>query len=142
MQVKKDPFYKCLFFLIIMLAKYFSIDGIPQTFLFFPVCWHNRHHSSWPFWFNLIFFSIYAINFDYCCEINSFSIFSVNFISWSQEVRGIFVFKSAVEMQNNLQLKSIINCLKQICQDVVSLIDCIDKSKSTKFTGLNTFLCG
>jgi hypothetical protein len=34
------------FFLIIMLVKYASIDGIPQAFLFFPVCWHNRHHSS------------------------------------------------------------------------------------------------
>ena len=35
MQVKKDPFYQCLFFLIIMLVKYVSIDGIPQTFVFF-----------------------------------------------------------------------------------------------------------
>ena len=35
MQVKKDPFHKCLFFLIIMLAKDVSIDGIPQAFLFF-----------------------------------------------------------------------------------------------------------
>ena len=49
MQVKKYPFHKCLFFLIIMLVKYVSIDGIPQVFFIFPVCWHNRHHSSWPF---------------------------------------------------------------------------------------------
>jgi hypothetical protein len=34
--------------------------------------------------------------------INSFSIFSVNIISLPQEVRGIFVIKAAVEMQNNL----------------------------------------
>ena len=34
MQVKKILFtIKCLFFLIIMLVKYVSIDGIPQTFL-------------------------------------------------------------------------------------------------------------
>ena len=33
---------------------------------------------------------------------NSFSIFSVNIISLHQEVRGIFVIKAAVEMQNNL----------------------------------------
>ena len=32
---KKDPFYQCLFFLIIMLVKYVSIDGIPQAFVFF-----------------------------------------------------------------------------------------------------------
>ena len=32
---KKDPFYYCLFFLIIMLVKYVSIDGIPQAFLSF-----------------------------------------------------------------------------------------------------------
>jgi hypothetical protein len=32
----------------------------------------------------------------------SFSIFSVNFISLPQEVRGIFVIKAAVEMQDNL----------------------------------------
>ena len=32
-----------------------------------------------------------------------FFIFSVNFISIPQEVRGIFVIKAAVEMQNNLQ---------------------------------------
>ena len=37
MQVKKDPFYYCLFFLIIMLVKYVSSDGISQAFL--------------PFWF-------------------------------------------------------------------------------------------
>ena len=30
-----------------------------------------------------------------------FSIFSVNFISLPQEVRGIFVIKAAVEIQNN-----------------------------------------
>jgi hypothetical protein len=52
-----------------MLVKYVSIDGIPQTFVFFR---------------------------------NSFSIFSVNFISIPQEVRGIFVIKAAVEIQNNL----------------------------------------
>jgi hypothetical protein len=34
--------------------------------------------------------------------MNSFSIFSVNFIPLPQEVRGIFVIKAAVEMQNNL----------------------------------------
>jgi hypothetical protein len=54
----------------------------------------------------------------------------VNFISLPQEVRGIFVFKAAVEMQNNLLPK------------YVGLIDCIDKSKNTKFTGLNTFYVG
>jgi hypothetical protein len=32
----------------------------------------------------------------------SFSIFSVNIISLPQEVRGIFVIKAAVEMQNNM----------------------------------------
>ena len=31
----KGPFNKCLFFLIIMLVKYVSIDGIPQAFVFF-----------------------------------------------------------------------------------------------------------
>jgi hypothetical protein len=31
-----------------------------------------------------------------------FSIFSMNIISLPQEVRGIFVIKAAVEMQNNL----------------------------------------
>jgi hypothetical protein len=31
-----------------------------------------------------------------------FSIFSVNIISLPQEVRGIFVIKAAVEMQNNM----------------------------------------
>jgi hypothetical protein len=39
-------------------------------------------------------------------------------------------------------LKSVINCYTKIWQDVVSLIDCIDKSKNTKFTGLNTLLYG
>ena len=34
MQVKKILFTKCLFFLIIMLVKYVSIDGIPQAFVF------------------------------------------------------------------------------------------------------------
>jgi hypothetical protein len=34
-------------------------------------------------------------------------------------------------------LKSVINCFTKIWQDVVSLIDCIDKSKNTKLTGLN-----
>jgi hypothetical protein len=34
--------------------------------------------------------------------MNSLSIFSVNIISLHQEVRGIFVIKAAVEMQNNL----------------------------------------
>jgi hypothetical protein len=34
--------------------------------------------------------------------VKSFSIFSVNIISLPQEVRGIFVIKAAVEMQNNL----------------------------------------
>ena len=34
--------------------------------------------------------------------INSFCIFSVNIISLHQEVRGIFVIKAALEMQNNL----------------------------------------
>jgi hypothetical protein len=45
---------------------------------------------------------------------NSFSIFSVNIISLPQEVRGIFVIKAAVKMQNNLPTK--------IWQYVVSLI--------------------
>ena len=40
------------------------------------------------------------------------------------------------------KLKSVINCFTKIWQDVVSLIDCIDKSKNTKFTGLNTFYVG
>jgi Zn-dependent protease with chaperone function len=57
---------------------------------------------SFSVWFNLILWSIYAINFDYCCYINSFSIFSVNIISLLQEVRDIFVIKAAVELQNNL----------------------------------------
>ena len=35
MQVKKILFTKCLFFMIIMLVKYVSIYGIPQTFVFF-----------------------------------------------------------------------------------------------------------
>ena len=39
MQVKKilftNVFFSTLFFLIIMLVKYVSIDGIPQTFVFF-----------------------------------------------------------------------------------------------------------
>jgi hypothetical protein len=35
-------------------------------------------------------------------SINSFSIFSVNIISLHQGVRGIFVIKAAVKMQNNL----------------------------------------
>jgi hypothetical protein len=39
-------------------------------------------------------------------------------------------------------LKSVINCVTKIWQDVVSLIDCIDKSKNTKFTRLNTFYMG
>jgi hypothetical protein len=34
--------------------------------------------------------------------IIAFPIFSVNFISLPQEVRGIFVIKAAMEMQNNL----------------------------------------
>ena len=48
---KKDPFYKCLFFLIIMLVKCFHRWYSPSIFCvcIFPVCWHNRHHSSWPF---------------------------------------------------------------------------------------------
>ena len=32
---EKDPFYYCLFSLIIMLVKYVSIDGIPQAFVIF-----------------------------------------------------------------------------------------------------------
>jgi hypothetical protein len=57
----------------------------------------------------------------------------VNFISLPQEVRGIFVIKAAVEMQNNLPF----------CDQWRALaIDCIDKSKNTKFTGLNTFYVG
>jgi hypothetical protein len=69
-----------------MLVKYVSIIGSPQTFVFFlfvdiiDITVHDR------FW----------------NEINSFSIFSVNFISLPKEVRGIFVIKAAVEMQNNL----------------------------------------
>jgi hypothetical protein len=61
----------------------------------------------------------------------------VNFISLPQEVRGIFVIKAAVEMQNNLlglhsrNGQSVINCFTKIWQDVVSLIDCMDKSKKT-----------
>ena len=47
---KKNPFYQCLFFLIIMLVKYVSIgiDGIPQAFVFFRfvdiivITVHNR----------------------------------------------------------------------------------------------------
>ena len=35
MQVKKILFTNVFFFLIIMLVKYVSIDGIPQTFVFF-----------------------------------------------------------------------------------------------------------
>jgi hypothetical protein len=45
----------------------------------------------------------------HCCFDNKYtpyflgySIFSVNIISLPQEVRGIFVIKAAVEMQNNL----------------------------------------
>jgi hypothetical protein len=52
-----------------MLVKYVSIDGIPQTFVFFQfvdiidITVHDRYPD------NLIFLSglIYAINFDYCC---------------------------------------------------------------------------
>jgi hypothetical protein len=36
-------------------------------------------------------------------KINSFSIFSANIISLPQEVRGLFVIKAGVEMQNNLR---------------------------------------
>jgi hypothetical protein len=39
------------------------------------------------------------------------------------------------------KLKSVINCFTKIWQNVVGLIDCIDKSKNTTFTGLNTLLC-
>jgi hypothetical protein len=35
MQVKKILFTNVFFFLIIMLVNYVSIDGIPQTFVFF-----------------------------------------------------------------------------------------------------------
>jgi hypothetical protein len=56
-----------------MLVKYVSIDGIPQTFVFFRFV-----------------------------DIIYFSIFFVNIISLPQEVSGIFVIKAAVEMQNNL----------------------------------------
>ena len=35
MQVKKILFTNVFFFLIIMLVKYVSVDGIPQTFVFF-----------------------------------------------------------------------------------------------------------
>ena len=35
MQVKKILFTNVVFFLIIMLVEYVSIDGIPQTFVFF-----------------------------------------------------------------------------------------------------------
>jgi hypothetical protein len=55
-----------------MLVKYVSIDGIPQAFL------SSR------------FVDIIVITV------------SVNIISLPQEVRGIFVIKAAVEMQNNL----------------------------------------
>jgi hypothetical protein len=61
----------------------------------------------------------------------------VNFISLPQEVRGIFVIKAAVKMQNNLPYQSLI-----VLPKYVGLIDCIDKSKNTKFTGLNTFYVG
>ena len=52
MQVKKILFTNFFFFLIIMLVKYkkecFHRWYSPNIFIF-PICWHNRHHSSWPF---------------------------------------------------------------------------------------------
>jgi hypothetical protein len=61
-----------------MLVKYVSIDGIPQTFVFFRfvdiivITVHDR------------FWNVGQAN------------------SIPQEVRGIFVIKAAVEMQHNL----------------------------------------
>jgi hypothetical protein len=66
-----------------MLVKYVLSDGISQAFLPFR------------------FVDVIVIT-DHDLFINSFSIFSVNIISLHQEVRGIFVTKAAVEMQNNL----------------------------------------
>jgi hypothetical protein len=63
-----------------MLVKYVSIDGIPQAFLSFRFV-------------DIIVITVHG---------RFFSTFSVNFISLPQEIRGIFVIKAAVEMQNNL----------------------------------------
>jgi hypothetical protein len=55
-----------------MLVKYVSIDGIPQTFVFFRFV-------------DIIVITVHD-----------------RFWNVAQEVRGIFVIKAAVEMQNNL----------------------------------------
>jgi hypothetical protein len=49
MQVKQILFTNVFFSWSLWLVKYVSIDDISQVFFIFPVCWHNRHHSSWPF---------------------------------------------------------------------------------------------
>jgi hypothetical protein len=75
-----------------------TVDGILQAFVFFRfvdiivITVHDR------------FWNVGQVNciLKYFENMMSFSIFSVNFISLPQEVRGIFVIKAAVEMQNNL----------------------------------------
>jgi hypothetical protein len=71
-----------------MLVKYVSIDGIPQSFLpfrFVDIIAITVHDRSWN-----------------VGQANCILKYSVNFISLPQKVRGIFVIKAAVEMQNNL----------------------------------------
>jgi hypothetical protein len=48
MQVKKILFTNVFFSWSLCLLNMFPWCYSPSFFIF-PVCWHNRHHSSWPF---------------------------------------------------------------------------------------------
>ena len=48
MQLKNTLFTNVFFSWLLCLLNVFRRWYSPSIFIF-PVCWHNRHHSSWPF---------------------------------------------------------------------------------------------
>ena len=73
-------------------------------------------------------------------------------INWTETEKWDYLGKKTLSLLQIAPTKTVLlplcdnkcdyNKFTKIWQDVVSLIDCIDKSKNTKFTGLNTLLYG